>query len=58
MSDSYEVTEWSVIEIEKSSEMTLGKLISELENKTGLKVWDIFMEEECLLLQMSLLSKS
>lgn len=58
MSDSYEVTEWSVIEIEKSSEMTLGKLISELETKTGLKVWDIFMEEECLLLQMSLLSKS
>ncbi len=48
-----EVNEWSLLEVEKGTKLTLGALVKQLEKKTGLKVWDIFKEDECLLLQMA-----
>ena len=45
VSPQLEVNEWSVLEVEKGSSLSLGQLISDLEQKSGLKVWDIFKED-------------
>lgn len=45
VSPQLEVNEWSVLEVENGSSLSLGQLISDLEQKSGLKVWDIFKED-------------
>lgn len=50
VSDRYFVDEWSILEFDLTPSLTMAELIEKLEVCTGLKVWDIFREEECVLL--------